>query len=232
MLENSAIDYIEKSKSGHSISELNFNKPELDINNEVEALSNTVNQMTEDIKEYMLKVISAEEEALFMKKVANTDSLTGARNKLSYDEKLKEINTKISKNLIDNFGIIMLDVNYLKKINDTYGHKYGDLLIKNFCTIICDIFVHSPVYRIGGDEFVVILQKRDLQNADDLIAKFEKVMEEYASDSNLQPWEAPSVAFGISYYDRTTDTKAEDVFKRADEAMYQKKKEMKALRTD
>jgi len=55
------------------------------------------------------------------------------------------------------FGVIGCDVNGLKKINDTLGHKAGDEYICAACKMLCEYFKHSPVFRIGGDEFVVIL---------------------------------------------------------------------------
>ena len=236
MLERSAIDYIKQSRNVASPDKLIFKKPDLDINNEVESLSNTINQMTEDIKDYMFRIINAEKETVHMKEVASTDSLTGVRNKLAYDNKVKQINRKIDDNLIDEFGIIMLDVNSLKKINDTYGHKYGDILIQTFCSIVCDVFAHSPVYRIGGDEFAIILQKKDLTNVDNLILDLEKALSERAAKDNLDPWETPSAAIGVACFDSQTDKSVEDVFSRADEAMYQRKKEMKEeqseLKTD
>ncbi|SFG30391.1 GGDEF domain-containing protein [Oribacterium sp. WCC10] len=232
MLEKSAIGYIKKSREVSSPDKLIFEKPDLNIHNEVESLSNTINQMTEDMKDYMFRIISAEKETVHMKEVASTDSLTGLRNKRAYDEKVKQINKLIEGQLINEFGIIMMDVNFLKKINDTYGHRYGDILIQNFCSVVCDIFVHSPVYRIGGDEFVIILQKKDLANADCLIKNFEKALSECAAGDNAEPWEALSAAFGVAYFDRKKDKSVEDVFRRADEAMYQRKKEMKAERSE
>ena len=133
---------------------------------------------------------------------------------------------------MDDFGIIMMDINLLKKINDTYGHEYGDLLIKNFCSVVCDVFVHSPVYRIGGDEFVVILRNRDLANADKLLSDFEENISRLAARENVKPWEAPSVAVGVSYFDKSKDSGVKDVFHRADDAMYKRKMEMRVGRTD
>ena len=232
LLEKSAIRYIEHSKHVSSPDKLDFEKPNLDIENEVESLSNTIGQMTENIKDYMLQVISAEKETAYMKQLANTASLTGVRNKFAYDERVENLNEKISKDRIDNFGILMMDLNFLKKINDTYGHEYGDMLIQNFCGVACDVFAHSPIYRTGGDEFVVILQKRDLENVDQLLSDFEGNLSRLSSKENAKPWEAPSVAVGKAYFDRNTDSCVEDVFRRADDAMYKRKKEMKAERTD
>ena len=232
LLEGSAIRYIEQSKYVSSPDQLEFEKPKLDIKNEVESLSNTIGRMTENIKNYMMLVISAEKETAHMKYLANTDSLTGVKNKFAYAERIEEINEKIISGCMDDFGIIMMDINLLKKINDTYGHEYGDALIKNFCSVVCDVFAHSPVYRIGGDEFVVLLQKTDLANADKLLSDLEENLSRLSVGENVKPWEAPSGAVGVAYFDKNTDSSAEDVFRRADGAMYKRKVEMRAERTD
>lgn len=232
LLEKSAIRYIEQSRCVSSPDQLDFEKPNLDIKNEVESLSNTIGQMTENIKNYMLQLISAEKETAHMKYLANTDSLTGVKNKFAYNERVEDINEKIANGSMDDFGIIMMDLNLLKKINDTYGHEYGDMLIKNFCGVVCDVFVHSPVYRIGGDEFVVILQKTDLANADKLFSNFEENLSRRSAREDVKPWEAPSAAVGVAYFNKNTDSNVEDVFRRADGAMYKRKVEMRAERTD
>jgi diguanylate cyclase (GGDEF)-like protein len=180
----------------------------------------------------MLLLVSAEKETAHMKYLANTDSLTGVKNKFAYNERVEEINEKIASRTKDDFGIIMMDLNLLKKINDNYGHEHGDALIKNFCGIVCDVFAHSPVYRVGGDEFVVILQKTDLANADKLLADFEENLSRLSVGENVKPWEAPSAAVGTAYYDKNTDFSVEDVFRRADDAMYKRKVEMRVKRTD
>ncbi len=232
LLEKSAIRYMEQSKQVSSPDKLAFEKPSLDIKNEVESLSNTICQMTENIKDYMLLLVSAEKETAHMKYLANTDSLTGVKNKFAYNERVEEINEKIASSTMDDFGIIMMDLNLLKKINDNYGHEHGDALIKNFCGIVCNVFAHSPVYRVGGDEFVVILQKTDLANADKLLADFEENLSRISVGENVKPWEAPSAAVGTAYYEKNTDFSVEDVFRRADDAMYKRKVEMRVKRTD
>lgn len=60
--------------------------------------------------------------------------------------------------------MIVFDINNLKIINDTLGHDFGDILIIDSCKLICKVFKRSPVYRIGGDEFVVILEMMTLIN--------------------------------------------------------------------
>ena len=90
--------------------------------------------------------------------------------------------------------------------------------------MICRVFRHSPVFRIGGDEFIVILQNEDLDNHDKLLAEFDRRM--IASQKESDPWKVVSVAKGLAYC-TVSDETPDDVFKRADEKMYQDKKNMK-----
>ena len=124
----------------------------------------------------------------------------------------------------------MIDLNFLKVINDTYGHEYGNEAIKRLCGLVCQIFDHSPVFRIGGDEFAVILRGADYNNIEKLTMEFNKSLETMASDDSLQPWEKISASLGYAMYDNSTDKCADDIFKRADQRMYERKKEMKAMR--
>ncbi len=126
----------------------------------------------------------------------------------------------------------MVDLNFLKRTNDTYGHEKGNVSIKNLCALVCLVFKHSPVFRVGGDEFVVILKNQDLQNVEHLMSRFNGSLEELQQDSTLEPWERISAAIGYALYDQGLDGSVEDVFKRADKAMYDRKTAMKAERTD
>ena len=91
------------------------------------------------------------------------------------------------------------------------------------------MFRHSPVFRVGGDEFIVILRGQDLENIDALRADFlSQVSEVYTPE----PWKQISAAIGVAFYDRERDSGIEDALKRADQEMYEMKKAMKALRED
>lgn len=162
--------------------------------------------------------------------LANRDSLTGIRNKTAYDNEIKSLewNLKLGKT---EFGIEVVDLNYLKIINDTYGHEKGNEAIKNISHIVCVIFAHSPVFRVGGDEFAIILKGQDLENIDSLIDKFNQELSDLANNKGLSPWEAVSAAIGYATYDSDKDAGAINVFKRADNNMYENKKRMHAERT-
>ena len=120
----------------------------------------------------------------------------------------------------------MIDLNNLKVINDEHGHEKGDTAIMNLCHVVCEIFKHSPVYRVGGDEFVVILRNHDFDHAEELIGEFIKKIEETASDESLEPWDRISAALGYAVY-AEEDGDLQTVLKRADDLMYERKKAMK-----
>ena len=99
--------------------------------------------------------------------LANKDALTGVKNKRAYVQAETEMDQEIDKKAP--FSMVVCDLNGLKQVNDTQGHKAGDEFIRNACKVICDVFDHSPVFRIGGDEFAVILKGRDYERREELI---------------------------------------------------------------
>ena len=115
----------------------------------------------------------------------------------------------------------MVDMNGLKQLNDTYGHEKGNEAIRRTCSLICDVFKHSPVYRFGGDEFVVVIRERDYDDIEELVKQFNTS----AEATEGQPWEKVNAAIGYALY--AGEDTVEDVFRRADHIMYEQKKEMK-----
>ena len=155
---------------------------------------------------------------------ANRDSLTGLRNTTSYAAWIAQFDAKIECEQVD-FGVIMLDLNDLKKTNDAYGHEMGDKLIVTAAKIISDVFKRSPVFRIGGDEFLVVLQGADLANREELIELLASTCEStYIADTR----EPVRIALGVSLFERGKDMRFADVFKRADSAMYENKRQTKS----
>ena len=214
-----------------------FSKLNIRTRDEIEDLSNSMKQMEKDLNEHIENLLTVNSElsasqnlASEMTELANTDSLTGVRNKLAYDREIAKLNEQIAADSAT-FGAAMIDLNYLKKINDTYGHEAGDDALVTLCANVCEVFAHSPVFRIGGDEFVVILQNRDLENADKLIGEFNARMAALRGDETLPPEKRISAALGFSRYEKG-DAEAADVFRRADKQMYENKRAMKAVRTD
>jgi len=122
--------------------------------------------------------------------------------------------------------IAILDINFLKKTNDSYGHEAGNLLIQECSRLICRIFKHSPVYRIGGDEFAVILERNDYKKREQLAKKFfDEVSNTFITvDEKKIP---VSIALGIAEFIPEEDSLYHDVFQRADERMYENKAAIK-----
>ena len=106
-------------------------------------------------------------------------------------------------------------------MNDQQGHSAGDQYIKDACKIICNIFDHSPVFRIGGDEFVVILKGRDYENRHDLLKQLYSIQVDNKRDGLV------TLAYGMAEYERDKDLRVQDVFERADNLMYANKKRFK-----
>ncbi len=156
-------------------------------------------------------------------RLANTDPLTGVKSKHAFLLKENELNASIEDERAEDFAVVVCDVNGLKMINDTLGHKAGDKYIREACKMICDIFQHSPVFRIGGDEFVVILQGRDYSIRRELmIAMHESSVDHIGTGGAV-------VSAGCSEYHPGEDTGAHAVFERADALMYEEKQRLKGL---
>lgn len=165
----------------------------------------------------------------YINELAYRDSLTGAKNKTSYLEAVSNLDERIL-NKQAAFAIAVFDINYLKRVNDSYGHSFGDVMIVNTCQVIFHVFKHSSLYRIGGDEFVIILENEDLKQKDELHQLFyDRIAEfnEHAHDKIKI-----SVACGIAEYQKDSDLKYNDVFVRADNRMYQNKEDLKHMQED
>ena len=155
------------------------------------------------------------------------DALTNVKNRRAYEKKIETMDNDIKAGDTTPISIVMCDINNLKPINDGYGHDAGDIYIKNCCRLICETFKHSPIFRTGGDEFVVIIGRNDYEVRNDRLVEMREKMEELA-ESDYPATTKVSVATGIAEFDYDTDTCVEDVVKRADSYMYINKAEMKA----
>ena len=153
--------------------------------------------------------------------MARRDELTGTKNKTAYHEAEKELQKQIQSTR-DPFGIVVCDINGLKLVNDTEGHKAGDEYIRSACKLICRTFSHSPVFRVGGDEFAIILRGTDYENRDRLVSAIRRQVED-----NIRLGEGPVVASGLAEYRPGEDSSVEEIFIRADKLMYKEKARLK-----
>ena len=165
----------------------------------------------------------AKEERDEARAAANTDPLTGVKSKHAFAIQEGAMETKIVDGEAGAFGVIVCDVNGLKKINDTLGHKAGDEYIRAACSMLCDYFKHSPVFRVGGDEFVVLLQGQDYDARHSIMADINARIEANIGSSRVV------ASLGLADYDPAVDASFHDVFKRADKLMYERKTQLKGM---
>ena len=190
-------------------------------------MENDVNNRLKELTKMNKELIDSKKETKAMAILANKDGLTGVKNKGAYINEIERINADIAHGEKTEFGIAMIDLNYLKNTNDEFGHDAGDEALIKLTNLICETFKRSPVYRIGGDEFVAILRKNDYVNADKLIKKFNDGLVQAQVDANVPDSDKVSAAIGFARFDPNTDKSVDDVFKRADKAMYNRKRDMK-----
>ncbi len=210
-----------------------FEKFDINTGDEIQDLAESLKMMENDVYvrfneliETNRLLITSKEETKKMEILANQDGLTGVKNKVSYNAEVNRINEMIKNGEYTNFAVVMIDLNYLKDTNDTYGHDTGDIALIKLAELICDTFKFSPVYRVGGDEFVVISRSKDYLRVDKLVDELKKKTNKTI---DVHDGENISAAVGFSTYNPQIDKSVDDVFKRADKAMYEHKRQLKNM---
>jgi diguanylate cyclase len=148
------------------------------------------------------------------------DTLTGVRNRLSYDEILEQELSRYAR-YHEAFSYALLDIDHFKRINDEYGHNAGDKALQIVAQMMArNIRKTDFLFRIGGEEFVLILPKTPLENAAPLVEKIRKSVGESNFHFKQQKVNI-SLSAGLSCM-REEDS-AESIYERADKALYQAK---------
>ena len=211
-----------------------FQELKVKTRDEIEELATSMVKMENDVNIRIKELTRMNEELQLskeqtkkMKILANKDGLTGVQNKVAYNSESDRIDKDIANKEKVEFAVTMIDLNYLKNINDEYCHDAGDVVLIKLASLICEIFAHSPVYRVGGDEFVVISSGKDYKNIALLVDRFNTRIEQSTHDQTVEKYERISAAIGYSTFDKKKDKCVDDVFKRADKAMYIRKHQMK-----
>ncbi len=219
------IDYLNEMAKLEKITEdylKNLRRAKSDIKDKKKQLG----EMEKDNKKYLDTLKEKEEQLGEMSKSVNHDELTHVGSKVAYSKTIEALNEQIAEGTAE-FAVAMVDLNDLKKVNDTYGHKSGDAYIKGSCRIISEVFKHSSIFRIGGDEFVVVLTGEDYENREDLVSLAKEQFIKSYFDSKRPVSQRYSASIGLSILS-AGDTTFEHVFKRADSEMYAAKMEFKA----
>ena len=237
-VEKSVVDYAARSHGDEMSDTLVYERPDINTGDEIEAIADAMVSLSEDMNSYVERLMMSRSEMRIMKRRVNKmdelaykDALTGVNNKASFDRIKARLDWDIM-NKKAQFALVMVDLNYLKKINDQYGHDAGDTYIKTTCEIISSVFEHSPVFRVGGDEFVVVLENNDYTEREKLMGELTDRIEAASKDASKDAGERVSAAVGIAIYNPSRDDDSDSVFRRADNTMYENKKAMKALRRE
>ena len=205
---------LDLTKVAEQIDEGNYDHTlDYDGDDEIGVLTKTISRVTENLKSYITD----------LNDLAYADALTSLHNKGAFDICVQNMQTEmdVAGDKLD-FAICIFDCNNLKKVNDTTGHDKGDIYLKETAEIICEVYEHSPVFRIGGDEFAAVLMGTDYNNRDELLQEFDHRCEEKRSHET-DVWEKVDVARGMAVYDPKDDESISDVVRRADKLMYENK---------
>ena len=164
------------------------------------------------------EIRKAEEE---LNHYASTDTLTGILNRRMGLKKLEGLLTESKEDYLE-FVLCFLDINNLKKINDTYGHGEGDRYILTFCDIIKRNLQEEDVFfRMGGDEFIIIFKDKNKSQAEKVWCEIQKNF----SESNLKGESPYSImaSHGLSYFHSGMDIEIDYIIEKADTQMYKEK---------
>ncbi|MCR5426726.1 MAG: diguanylate cyclase [Lachnospiraceae bacterium] len=184
---------------------------ERDQANVIEALSARIRLTHSEISSYIE----------FARSMAYTDAMTGVGNKTAYLERIETLKKGMeTRNLV--YTIAILDINGLKKINDNFGHDVGDCVIRDTAVLLMRVFDVQKIFRIGGDEFIVVMEDAGDQEMKALFRKLDAELDSF--NRTEREYEAViSFSKGCARYMPETDHDFRDVFKRADESMYRDK---------
>ena len=189
-----------------------------DKNDELGKLTKTFINLSSHMKENINR----------LNKQAFVDSMTQVKNKAAFSDYSAKLQARVDNGNCIRYAVGIFDCNDLKKINDEYGHDKGDIYLKTASRTIKIVFQNHQVYRIGGDEFAIILENEDCDNIDSLVKMFENFVIRI-NDEALNVWEKVNIAYGITEYDPENDRDIDEVIRRADKYMYDDKRKRKNI---
>ena len=172
-------------------------------------------------------VIELKKRIEYINNLAYLDMLTDTQNNTAYTKEIDRLEYLLAAEQDVKFGVVMFDVNNLKQVNDDQGHEMGDFLIKVVSQNIKETFAPSKVYRIGGDEFVAITYDEEVDKMKAHVNMLEDRIAAYNRLSKHNLIYDVSVAVGYTAYQAGRDKNYMEVFNRADDFMYEDKKEKK-----
>lgn len=184
--------------------------------------------VSRDVTKNKQKLIELEKEKIALKKTVYTDSLTGVFNRRYFNRQFKKVYQEYSKEKIA-FSILVIDIDYFKQFNDTFGHKNGDeCLVRVADTLVRGVRKNDIVCRIGGEEFCIILPNANQEEAKSLADRLcKKVLGLKIPHSKSNVSTYVTVSIGVSTASPSGDSiqiNQEKLFLLADQALYKSKK--------
>lgn len=147
------------------------------------------------------------------------DALTGLYNRAAFEKMVRKEMTQKA------FSVIVFDINDFKSVNDTFGHDYGDIIIKAVAKIIRESLDNRySCYRVGGDEFYIIGNETDSEK---IQCQLRKITDSLAEKQGMNG-KLPTVAYGFSVFKGGETPDLQRTIKEADNQMYQCKKHKKS----
>jgi len=157
--------------------------------------------------------------------LAYTDTLTRLKNRASFEKAIRALQPVLDSQ--DSVTVVVVDINNLKTVNDTLGHAEGDrLLVEGARIMRTSLSRLGEIYRIGGDEFAIIIRNTPVSIINDAIAELFDKIDHFNSQSNGFKI---SMAYGMDSYQKGKDKDLNSVIVRADKAMYRCKKNQKLI---
>jgi diguanylate cyclase (GGDEF)-like protein len=173
--------------------------------------------------QHLNNLILTETENNILRQIAYKDILTGGYNRSAYE---RDINQLLRDTSRPSFRLVMMDINNLKRINDTYGHLKGDKLIRDYYKIMEDIFLNiGKCYRLGGDEFAIIVNDTDISRYGAAIKSLESCLDKYNNNSSY----SVNIAIGTGVFENDNTEPFHEFMHKVDVKMYEDKKQKKIM---
>lgn len=181
----------------------------------LDALTNLSNKVIEELEEVHKK----------LKEEANKDYLTNLYNKRYFDEVSHNL-IEIAKRQNSPISVIMIDIDFFKNINDTYGHIVGDEVIKNIASLLIKNTRKSDIVsRFGGEEFAILLPNTNKKDAKEIAEKLRNIIEEHIIILENTKEIKLTISLGVCQMNLKCDENISKVIDNADIALYQAKKQ-------
>ena len=172
--------------------------------------------------EVQLRTLSLKEANYKLHEMASHDPMTGLRNRLTLENDIKKAIQHYEENHAP-FAVLMLDIDWFKDVNDTYGHDIGDRVIKEISEkLLSSVREGDKVYRAGGEEFVVLLNRISFEDTQKIAQKIRLLIEEWTFHADKEEFHK-TISIGLYHSDINGVKNSTELLKRVDNALYSSK---------